>query len=284
MSPSTASMAGSGSSRRSMRSVGSTSSGSSRNLRGSARSGNNGSWKGNIRFKTTTEDKTGKRNSFFNAILQGHSIEGRDIPASWYTAVWDTQDNKLVAFVTKVALHAHMRDDEDVHYASNLKYVINKAPTAKHAMSCTMDKKHYCITHVAARYAHDTEHIKKVKDLFVKKFSAANWTKRAGNTNHRGRIASNYLNPRTENNHHGHDYYKDVKLSKAVMKKRMEAKKEQNDLKREKDRKTIARLEAQLVRAHTTERTLRKVESKATAGWDPRALRQRRAQGNPTTL
>src|SRR6056300_1535388 len=82
MSPSTASMAGSG---------------SSRNLRGSARSGNNGSWKGNIRFKTTTEDKTGKRNSFFNAILQGHSIEGRDIPASWYTAVWDTQDNKLVA-------------------------------------------------------------------------------------------------------------------------------------------------------------------------------------------
>ena len=219
------------------------------------RSGNN--WKRNIHFKTTVDDKKGTRKSFFKAILDGYNIKGKPIPASWYTSVWDTEDNKLVAFVTKVALHAHMRDDEDSHYASNLDYVINKAPTAQAAMSCTKDKKHYCITHVAARYAHDTEHIKKVKELFVKKFSAANWTKRAGHQNHRGKIASNYLHPRTENNHHGHDFYKGVKLSKAAMKKRTVAKTEQNDLEREKIKETIreleinrARLKSELVRAH----------------------------------
>ena len=227
------------------------------------RGGNNGSWKRNIRFKTTENDIKGTRKSFFKSILDGYNISGRKIPTSWYTSVWDTQDNKLVAFVTKVALHAHMRDDEDAHYASNLDYVINKAPTAKAAMSCTKDKTHYCITHIAALYAHDTEHIKRVKELFVKKFTAKNWTNRAGKQNHRGKIASNYLNPRTENNHHGHDYYKGVKLSKAAMKKRMEAKKEEDNLEREKDRQTIHRLEAQqrrlesqLVRAHNTRQTV----------------------------
>ena len=228
------------------------------------RSGSN--WKRNIHFKTTVDDKKGMRKSFFKAILDGYSIKGKSIPASWYTSVWDTEDNKLVAFVTKVALHAHMRDDEDSHYASNLDYVINKAPTAQAAMSCTKDKKHYCITHIAARYAHDTDHIKTVKDLFVKKFSAANWTKRAGHQNHRGKIASNYLHPRTENNHHGHDFYKGVKMSKAAMKKRTVAKTEQNDLEREKIKETIrqlesnrdrletnrARLKSELLRAHNT--------------------------------
>ena len=147
-------MAGSMRSRRSGSTVsaGSGSLGSSRNLRRSMRSGNN--WKRNIHFKTTVDDKKGTRKSFFKAILDGYSIKGKSIPASWYTSVWDTEDNKLVAFVTKVALHAHMRDDEDSHYASNLDYVINKAPTAQAAMSCTKDKKHYCITHVAPRGTH----------------------------------------------------------------------------------------------------------------------------------
>ena len=214
------------------------------------RSGNN--WKRNIHFKTTVDDKKGTRKSFFMAIRDGYSIKGTPIPTSWYTSVWDNEDNKLVAFVTKVALHAHMRDDEDSHYASNLDYVINKAPTAQAAMSCTRDKKHYCITHIAARYAHDTEHIKKVKDLFVKKFSAANWTKRAGHQNHRGKVASNYLHPRTENNHHGHDFYKGVILSKAAMKKRTEAQKEQDDLEREKIKEKIRQLESNRDRLETT--------------------------------
>jgi len=220
-------------------SSGSSGSGSSRNRRGSARGGNNGSWKRDIRFKTTADDKSGKRKSFFKSILDGYNITGYQIPASWYTAVWDTQDNKLVTFATKVALHAHMRDDEDVHYASNLKYVINNAKTIQHAMSCTADKKHYCITHVAARYANDPEHIKQVKDMFVKKFSASNWKNRAGKMNHQNRIASNYLNPRTENNNHGHKHYNGVKLSNATMKKRMAAQLARNKENKEEAQKQL---------------------------------------------
>ena len=218
--------------------VSSGSSGSS-NRRGSARGGNNGSWKRNIHFKTTKDDKSGKRKSFFKSILDGYNITGYQIPASWYTSVWDTQDNKLVTFATKVALHAHMREDDDVHYESNLRYVINQANTIQHAISCTQDKKQYCITHVAARYANDPEHIKTVKDMFVKKFSADNWTKRAGKSNHRGKIASNYLNPRTENNNHGHDYYKGVKLSNAAMKKRMAAQLARNKENKEKAQRQL---------------------------------------------
>lgn len=247
-------------------------------LGSSRRSVNNGSWKRNIHFKTTADDKSGKRKSFFKSILDGYNITGYQIPASWYTAVWDTQDNKLVAFVTKVALHAHMREDEDVHYASNLKYVINNAKTIQHAMSCTADKKHYCITHVAARYANDPEHIKTVKDMFVKKFSADNWTKRAGKSNHRGKIASNYLNPRTENNHRGHDYYKGVKLSSAAMKKRMEAKKEQDDLELEKARQKINRLQYNLVKARSLRNSV--IERRASSQAGPSGTSAGRRRGS----
>jgi len=249
---------------------------SSRSLRSqrSTRSGNNDSWKRNIQFKTTAADKNGLRKSFFKAILNGDSVRGQSIPKSWYTSVWDTQDNKLVAFVTKVALHAHMRDDEDSHYVKNLKYVIDQAPTASHAIACTRDKQHYCITHVAARYAHNTEHIKKVKDLFVKKFSAKNWTTRAGKSNHRGKVATNYLHPRTANNNHGHDHYKGVKLSNAAMKKRMEAKKEQDNLELEKAMKKIDRLESQLMRAHNARRAV--AESRATRSGPSRSAGMRR--------
>ena len=214
------------------------------------------------------------RKSFFKAILNGDSVRGQSIPKSWYTSVWDTQDNKLVAFVTKVALHAHMRDDEDSHYVKNLKYVIDQAPSASHAIACTKDKSHYCITHVAARYAHNADHIKKVKDMFVKKFSTKNWNTRAGKSNHRGRVATNYLRPRTENNHHGHDYYKGVKLSNAAMKKRMEAKKEQDILELEKARKKIDQLESQLVRAHDTRRAV--TESRAARSGPSRSAGMRR--------
>ena len=247
MSSSTASMASS------RRSVGSTSSRSLR-TRVSTRSGNNDSWKRNIHFKTAAADKNGMRKAFFKAILNGDSIRGQSIPKSWYTSVWDTQDNKLVAFVTKVALHAHMRDDEDTHYVKNLRYVIDKAPSAGHAIACTKDKSHYCITHIAARYAHNTDHIEKVKEIFTKKFSAKNWTDRAGRSNHRGKIATNYLHPRTENNHRGHDFYKGIKLSKAAIEKRLEAKKEQDNAELEKARKKIDQLESQLMRSRNTRR------------------------------
>lgn len=152
--------------------------------------------------------------SVYQQIVNGIRITA-PIPATYYTAQFDTDGNKLVSFATKVALQHRMRGE----YEKNLKKIVAGARSKANVFACTMVRKGHCATHITGAHAQSAQDASKVRNIIRGAHGVDTWRKYAGNPNHTGRTAQAHAHSRTNAAHANvADIFSNVPISKTVIK------------------------------------------------------------------